>query len=99
MWRIIAIIKLLINPKKLWYIPELVFELQCLEDHERGLHQEHLSGYSCEICKIKPNFHLWSAEELQDILGPFGILKHNMTVLTDEEIKSLNKEFESKTSE
>lgn len=61
---------LLLAPRKLWHLPQLVSQLQLLQWHEAGLAEDHAKGRAGN-CKISQREHELMAEEYAEILGVF----------------------------
>lgn len=89
-WRIKALIRILFNPFKLWYLPELINNVNFLTHHEEDLHQERdvEKGIFCNGCKNKPDYHKWFADDLKEMLGPFYV-KWETHYYTDEELEEI----------
>ena len=61
----------LLDPRKFFYLPELVWRLRDLREHEKGLALEHVSGAVHDgECTWKTHANM--VDEYNDILGRFA---------------------------
>lgn len=70
-WTLRVLFGILLNPKKLWYLPDFIQHFQSLGDHEFGLQRERDDGVTCDSCVERPHFHQHLGEEIKEMMGPF----------------------------
>jgi len=91
-WRLKVILGILLNPKKLWFLPEMIQNFASLEVHERDLHED--GARDDEDRCIKHGYsHKILADEYAEMLGPFVRDTSKDVKWTQEEIDAFNAEW------